>query len=115
MLVVAFFAEKVARNVNLLHAVTVEQLHEAGFAHDADGDDASGDGNFFGRGRNFVNVRTRSLGGIDGGLHYGNTVFGGVRLVPVGAEWVFARGAKLVELFHAHGKEVVRNIRKRVP
>ena len=114
MLVVAVFAENVAREINLLHAVAVEKFHEARFAHDANGDNAPGDGNFLGRGRDFVNVRSRGFCGVDGGLHEGNAVFGSVRLVPVSAERIFAGGAQLVELFHAHGKKVVRNICERV-
>ena len=86
-------AQGVAGEVGLDDAAAVEQLDEAGLAHDAQGDDAAGDGDLgtfldaFGQeGRAFV----RDMG-----------------LVPLGAERVFARGAEEGELLFPDRVEVV--------
>ena len=86
-------AQGVAGEVGLDDAAAVEQLDEAGLAHDAQGDDAAGDGDLgafldaFGQeGRAFV----RDMG-----------------LVPLGAERVFAGGAEQGELLLADRMEVM--------
>ena len=86
-------AQGVAGEVGLDDAAAVEQLDEAGLAHDAQGDDAAGDGDLgtfldaFGQeGRAFV----RDMG-----------------LVPLGAERVFASGAEEGELLFPDRVEVV--------